>query len=277
MNGYGMDGDVANGSFEETAPFGGYGWRYLTDAGVSRLFDPAGATRAICTCAWPMAPRHISPIPAADGDTFTVSAWMRGAQDGDQVDITMDFRDQEMWTDPLQTATETMTVTSEWQPYSMTATAPTGAERPVYHTRVTFAADSGDTVDIDDVVGNRGGGACGNGSCDPGEGPCNCPADCGSPPLAEAACDDSEDNDCDSLFDCDDADCAGDPICLSACDNDGTCEVGENCENCPGDCDSKSVGPGQDQFCCGNGICEGDGRGYDELSCDCCPIDCGSE
>jgi len=28
MNGYGLDGDLANGSFEEVAPFGGFGWRY---------------------------------------------------------------------------------------------------------------------------------------------------------------------------------------------------------------------------------------------------------
>jgi hypothetical protein len=39
MNGYGVDGDVANGGFEEVAPFGGYGWRYYTDAGVERLSD----------------------------------------------------------------------------------------------------------------------------------------------------------------------------------------------------------------------------------------------
>ena len=32
-----VDGDVANGSFEETAPFGGYGWRYFLDDGVERV------------------------------------------------------------------------------------------------------------------------------------------------------------------------------------------------------------------------------------------------
>ena len=48
MNGYGEDGDVANGSFEEVAPFGGWGRRYYDDPGVSRIYDPAPpGTRAV--------------------------------------------------------------------------------------------------------------------------------------------------------------------------------------------------------------------------------------
>ena len=43
MNGYGEDGDVANGSFEEVAPFGGWGRRYYDDPGVSRIYDPGAA------------------------------------------------------------------------------------------------------------------------------------------------------------------------------------------------------------------------------------------
>jgi hypothetical protein len=64
----------------------------------------------------------------------------------------MDFRDQEMWTTPLRTATETKILTTDWQEYSMSATAPTGASNPVFHTRVTFTADTGDQVDIDGVT-----------------------------------------------------------------------------------------------------------------------------
>jgi len=55
---------------------------------------------------------------------------------------------------------------------------------------------------------------CGNGTCDAGENPCNCAADCGIQQLPESTCDDDIDNDCDGLADCDDTDCASEPICL---------------------------------------------------------------
>ena len=53
---------------------------------------------------------------------------------------------------------------------------------------------------------------CGNGVCDPGEDSCNCPNDCGTPPLSEvpgATCADGIDNDCDGLTDSADPDCTG--------------------------------------------------------------------
>ena len=44
MNGYGANRNVANGGFEEVAPFGGFGWRYYTDDGVSRIEESAPHT-----------------------------------------------------------------------------------------------------------------------------------------------------------------------------------------------------------------------------------------
>jgi hypothetical protein len=41
------------------------------------------------------------------------------------------------------------------------------------------------------------------------------------------------------------------------CNNDGTCDPGEDCENCAGDCDSKTNGPPSGRYCCGNGTLEG--------------------
>lgn len=54
--------------------------------------------------------------------------------------------------------------------------------------------------------------------------------------------------------------CSGCPVC----DNDGVCEVDEDCNGCPNDCVSGSG------FDCGNGLCEA-GNGEDCLSC---PEDC---
>lgn len=135
---------------------------------------------------------------------------------------------------------------------------------------------------------------CGDGICDSGEDACECPEDCGTPPVSETpldTCADAVDNDCDGLADCDDIDCAGDPIC--ACGN-GICDVGEDSCDCPEDCgtppateepflscadavdndcdgladcdDSDCVG---DPTCpCGNGVCEGG------ENCVTCPEDC---
>lgn len=152
MDGFGRNGNIANGSFEEIAPFGGFGWRYSTkDNGINRVSDPAGAYYGDHYLRLNSGKDVHQPVPSSDGTRVTVTAWMRGTSNGDRAKITIDFRDQKMWTTALQTATETKTLTTDWQQYSMTATAPTGTSKPVYHTRVTLQANSGDTVEIDDV------------------------------------------------------------------------------------------------------------------------------
>jgi len=150
MDGFGHNGNVANGSFEDIAPFGGYGWRYMTN-GANRIYNPAGAYDGDYYLSINSGSVH-QPNPANPGDELTLKLWMRGANTGDQAKITIDFRDQKMWTAPLQTTTETKTLTTNWQQYSMTATAPTGGLHPVFHTRVTLEAVSGDLVYFDDVV-----------------------------------------------------------------------------------------------------------------------------
>ena len=155
MNGYGMNGAVANGSFEELAPFGGWGWRYFDDPGVSRVHDPAGAHHGEYYLRLEdLAASHQSN-PASNGDPVTVSAWMRGETAGDQVSVSIDFRNQDQGAEPdtpMQIETEVKTLTTDWQLYSMTSTAPTSGPTPVFSNRVTFEAASGDAVHVDHVV-----------------------------------------------------------------------------------------------------------------------------
>ncbi|MBW8001797.1 MAG: hypothetical protein FVQ80_07205 [Planctomycetes bacterium] len=118
----------------------------------------------------------------------------------------------------------------------------------------------------------QGGPVCGDGTCDAGEDQCSCSGDCGTPPATETNCTDGVDEDCDGAADCADpsGDCDSDPACQSACDNDGVCETGEDCTNCPNDCISKTGGDPASHYCCGDGTCEG---AEDSSNCG---IDCGA-
>jgi len=152
VSGYGANGNVANGSFEERAPFGGWGWRYFDDTDVSREHDPSGAHHGEYYLRLVDGASSHQNNPSSDGDDVPVTVWMRGESDGDQVNVTIDFRNQGQGAEtatPMQTETETMTLTTEWQQYSMTSTAPTDAPYPVYSNRVTFQAAAGDAVHID--------------------------------------------------------------------------------------------------------------------------------
>ena len=153
MDGFGVDGDVANGSFEEVSPFGGYAWRYFLDAGVDRIEDTAGAKEGDYYLSLSNRAESFQTNPAHSGDTFTVTAWMRGNNNGDEVEMTIDFRDQSMGgydIAPVIAQTETKTLTTSWAEYTMTTTAPTTGN-PIFGTRTTFSAGPGDTVYVDDI------------------------------------------------------------------------------------------------------------------------------
>jgi len=107
------------------------------------------------------------------------------------------------------------------------------------------------------------GSFCGDQTCDAGENPCNCHADCGPYPASEVECSDMVDEDCDGSTDCDDQDCVDHADCLDPCNDNAVCEEGEDCNNCPNDCDGKRRGRPSGRYCCGNDIQEGpegDGR-----------------
>ena len=155
VSGYGANGNVANGSFEQRAPFGGWGWRYFDDPGVSRVHDLSGAHDGEYYLQLVDEASSHQSNPASDGDPVEVTVWLRGANNGDQVDISIDFRNQNQGAGtatPMQIETETKTLTTEWQQFSMNSTAPTDAPNPVYSNRVTFQAGTNDTVHVDQVT-----------------------------------------------------------------------------------------------------------------------------
>ncbi|HIA02450.1 MAG TPA: hypothetical protein EYN66_11145 [Myxococcales bacterium] len=116
---------------------------------------------------------------------------------------------------------------------------------------------------------------CGNGNCEPGENPDNCPKDCDSGPFVgscEGKCGTWVDGaPCQCIEKCADlGNCCSDyaklcsdvppkPVC-----GNGKCEMGENPDNCPKDCGDVPPKPA-----CGNGKCEM-GENPDN-----CPKDCG--
>ena len=73
---------------------------------------------------------------------------MRGANDGDQALVTLDFRDQNMWSVPVDSTETTVDLTTDWVKHTFAGTAPDDSVMPVFHTRFTMAAASG-TVEID--------------------------------------------------------------------------------------------------------------------------------
>lgn len=75
-------------------------------------------------------------------------------------------------------------------------------------------------------------GCCGDGICDGGETPCECPSDCGEPAISEAgSCDDGIDNDCDGTVDANDEDCACTEL-WQRCQDHSDCCTG-NCGGFP--------------------------------------------
>jgi lysophospholipase L1-like esterase len=100
------------------------------------------------------------------------------------------------------------------------------------------------------------GSVCGDVICDAFENPCSCATDCGAPPVSEAECSNLVDEDCDGATDCDDPDCTVHDDCQDPCNGNHVCEEGEDCNNCPNDCDGNRKGRPSGRYCCGNGIRE---------------------
>jgi hypothetical protein len=113
MSGFGQTGAVANGNFAAIAPFGGFGWRYANHPGVARVTDSAGYDGSHFVRLQPGATIH-QPNPAHNGATVTATLYARSATAG-QLQLTIDFRDQTMYTAPLVSHSETFSLNDTWQ------------------------------------------------------------------------------------------------------------------------------------------------------------------
>jgi len=157
IDGFGRDGDFANGSFEHVAPFGGFGWRYFED-GVERINDPQNAVDGSYYIRLEQGEQVHQPtdatgdlLPGATvgGETYTVTLSMRAATPGAIAKISTHFQGQEIYThddDPSTFQETSYALTSSWQDYTHTATSAEG----VWTIYNYIIAQTG-TIEVDNV------------------------------------------------------------------------------------------------------------------------------
>lgn len=152
FDGLGRDFDVANGSFESIAKggFNAFGWRYYDD-GVERVCGTGEASDGDCFVRLNTgetvhqgidATGDLLPGATSGGQQYVVTATIRG---NGIAGISADYEQQELYT--RQNREEQMfNVTTTWQDYSATFTAPDGT----WTTYVSLRAESGD-IEFDNI------------------------------------------------------------------------------------------------------------------------------
>lgn len=156
MDGFGRDGNVANGSFEHVAPFGGYGWRYFQD-GAQRIHDPRQSPDGAWYLRLPEGKQVHQPTRASKSRVYTYRLTMRGSPTDSQVRVRCEFRDQAWRNEIPNTAREqTIQLTDAWQTYRVSVRSPSGPEPPdpsrdPWQIILRLESLSG-TVDIDNIL-----------------------------------------------------------------------------------------------------------------------------
>lgn len=155
MSGFGRDGNVANGSFESVAPFGGYGWRYFTD-GAQRIHDPRDSADGEWFLRLPEGKQVHQPNLASKAKTYSISFKMRGRDVGDTGRLSIEFRDQK-WRHEIPDSSKTFSyeLGTTWKNYTATVKSPPGVQPPdpsreTWQIIIRLEAQSG-TIDIDGV------------------------------------------------------------------------------------------------------------------------------
>lgn len=155
MDGFGRSGNVANGSFEMVAPFGGYGWRYFQD-GALRIHDADGSHDGEWFLRLPQGKQVHQPNPAEHGHRYTYKLHMRGQEAATVAKIRIEFRDQEWRNEIPDTAKEfTFELGNTWDEYTVAVDAargpqPSDPSRVPWQIIIRLIAKTG-TVDCDDV------------------------------------------------------------------------------------------------------------------------------
>lgn len=159
MDGFGRDGNVANGSFELVAPFGGYGWRYFQD-GAQRVRSPERAHEGDWFLRLPHGTQVHQPNPSSGGSQHSYRMFMRSRTDRAVVRVRVEFRDQEWRHEIPRTAREfEFDVGGTWKEYTVDVLAPASGStdnlsHAVWQAILRIEAKSG-IVDVDAVTASR--------------------------------------------------------------------------------------------------------------------------
>jgi lysophospholipase L1-like esterase len=155
LNGFGKNGDVANGSFEEAAHFGGYGWRYFED-GAERIHNKNQAADGEYYIRLKEGTEIHQPNPAEGGVEYMVSVKMRSVGQASGGQVIIEYRDQEYRNEiPDSRKVFTINPDENWQEYTTKIKAPDKLVPPnpsfdVWQIRVRLKCESG-IIDVDDV------------------------------------------------------------------------------------------------------------------------------
>ncbi len=153
MDGFGRNGDVANGSFEYAAPFGGFGWRYFEDGAV-RIHAPGDSDDGEWFLRLPEGTQVHQPNPAAKDSTYVFRLKMRSPKGPGRARVRVEYRDQEWRNEIVGSAEEVpFEVGKQWKEFKVTSHSPAESSDPSrdpWQVIIRIVADSG-TVDCDNI------------------------------------------------------------------------------------------------------------------------------
>jgi len=130
MNGFARDGSVANGGFEQVAPFGGYGWRYSED-GAERIVDSESAAEGKSFLRLPEGKEVHQPQPTSRGKRHEIGFQLRGNA-GARARVRIEFRDQDYRNEIEGSAIEfLLDATPKWTDTKIDFVSPVGSKTDV--------------------------------------------------------------------------------------------------------------------------------------------------